>query len=175
MTTGNRLSFLSYLTIIKLGDTMKQCPKCWNEVKLTDTVCPYCKEKLNRSYEYEAELTDRSAYENDKNLYVYALPFLIKKGLTTKGVSSRFEYFMGLFYLSIIFVLCAIYIRPILPIFYLMIIPIINATTRRLHDSNRNSKDYLILLIPLMGIIFFFTYLVAETNIHSKYRDHIKK
>lgn len=157
------------------GDKMKKCPNCWNEVKPTDAVCPFCKEKLKRTFEYEAKLIDRSAYQNDKNLYVYALPFLFQKGLTYKGVSSRFEYFMGLFYLAVIFTLCAIYLNVLLPVFYLSIIPIINATTRRLHDSNRNAKDYLILLIPLMGIIFFFTYLVAETNPHSVYRDHIKK
>lgn len=154
---------------------MKQCPNCWNEVKRTDTVCPYCKHELIRPIKYDTKVTDRSAKENDKNLYIYALPFMIQKGLSTKGVVSRFEYFMALLYLSVLMALTYLYLRPLMFLYILMIVPFINMTTRRLHDINKDASSYYILLIPLMGIIFFFTYLVEETNRHSKYRDHIKK
>jgi uncharacterized membrane protein YhaH (DUF805 family) len=99
----------------------------------------------------------------------------LKKYAVFEGRARRKEYwFFILFYMIIVFVLALIDgvtgnineetgLGPFSGIFILaMIIPSISVTIRRLHDTDRSGWWWLIPLIPLIGAIVIFVFMVLD-------------
>lgn len=99
----------------------------------------------------------------------------LKKYAVFEGRARRKEYwFFMLFYIIIIFVLALIdgvtgnfNVETGLGLFsgifiFAMIIPSISVTFRRLHDTDRSGWWWLIPLVPLIGAIVLFVFMVLD-------------
>lgn len=103
-----------------------------------------------------------------------------KRAFDFKGVASRKEYWMAfLFNIIIVFVVALILAfvsDEALNIFegiysILILVPSISISVRRLHDSNRSGWLYLISLIPLIGgLIVFIFMLMGTVRLNNRWR-----
>lgn len=90
--------------------------------------------------------------------YVILINFLISVGLTI--LSKSLPEFSGL--MSLLMLLYELG----------LLIPSLALAIRRFHDINRSGWYYLIILIPIVGILVFLGYMCApSTNENNKYGD----
>lgn len=96
---------------------------------------------------------------------------------TFSGRATREEYWMFtliyfLIYIALLVIAAEFHSTLLLTLFSLFIfIPGIAVTTRRLHDTGRSGWWQLIYLLPLIGLIVMFIFLVQpsqETNEYGK-------
>ncbi len=107
------------------------------------------------------------------NYYLLAL----KKYAVFNGRASRKEYWMFLLF-NIIFSIIAIILDSIFgitikeigygPIYILfilaMFLPALAISVRRLHDIGKSGWMYLIIFIPIIGVIWFLILMVTDSN-----------
>lgn len=101
---------------------------------------------------------------------------VLKKTFIIEGRASRAEWW----YFSLVNILVNLLIQSTVPLFVkngllimlvlrllrvfnlLMFIPSITVTIRRLHDINKNPRSFLLLLIPLIGPIWFLVLMTKK-------------
>ncbi len=83
-----------------------------------------------------------------------------------KGRASRPEYWwFFLSYIVLYFVFLAIRVPAVAYLVALAyFLPLLAAAVRRLHDTGRSGWWYLIVLIPLVGLIILIVFLATEGN-----------
>ncbi len=100
----------------------------------------------------------------------------IKRSLTFDGRASRYEWWcfslinisiniviQGVFALLIFNGITLILLLKLLRIFNLIMwLPSVAVTIRRLHDINKNIRSLLLLLIPLIGLIWFLVLMAKD-------------
>lgn len=103
---------------------------------------------------------------------------VLKKALTFEGRASRSEWWyfslinIGInIFIQLVFAflihngITGILLLKLVEIFNLvMLIPSITVTIRRLHDVNKNIRSFLLLLIPLVGPIWFLVLMAKDSD-----------
>ena len=114
--------------------------------------------------------------ENDNNKNSFFNPYsnMLKNYATFKGRISKTEFckamlvhFLMAFLLFLFAIFVTNYASILLFAIYILatIVPVLSIQTRRLHDAGKNGKYNLLVLIPFIGPIILFYFLLQQGNV----------
>lgn len=164
---------------------MKYCQNCGNPLESDTDFCPNCGVPIkntnkNNNTKNKASSSNRPNQFNSPNFVSSFKDFWLNYS-NFNGRMSRASFWIS--YLEIfainVLICLLIFIDPsaqgILGLIYtiyniILILPIISATCRRLHDVNRSGWFQLLSLIPFVGIIILIVILcMPSTNVNNRF------